>query len=451
MGDALAVVLAAGEGTRMKSSLTKVLHRVAGRSMLGHVLASVKGSVAPRAAVVVGPGRDDVASEASASFPGAEVFVQHDRNGTAHAVLQAEAALARGASVVIVLFADTPLVRPETIARMRDAVAAGAGVAVLAFRARDPTGYGRVLTGLDGVRAIREHKDASAEERAVDLCNAGLMAIDGRYALAILKGIGNANGQGEFYLTDAVEGARSRGLSVVVVEAPETEVMGVNDRVQLAEAERLMQHRLREAAMRGGVTMTDPSSVFLQYDTEIGRDVLIEPNVVFGAGVSIGDGAVIHAHCHIEGAIIAAGATVGPFARLRPGARLGAKAKIGNFVEIKAAEIGPGAKVSHLSYIGDADVGADANIGAGVITCNYDGYFKYRTVIGANAFVGSNASLVAPVNIAEGAYVGSGSVVTKDVPAGSLALARPPFVVKDGWATRFSTTMAARKAAKSKL
>jgi bifunctional UDP-N-acetylglucosamine pyrophosphorylase / glucosamine-1-phosphate N-acetyltransferase len=448
--DTLAIVLAAGEGTRMKSAMPKVLHKVAGRSMLGHVLASVGGSVAARAAVVVGPNREDVAKEAAAAFPGAAVHVQVDRKGTAHAVLQAEVDLAAGAAVVIVLFADTPLVRPETIARLRDSIADGAGVAVLAFRAADPTGYGRVLTGPDGVRAIREHKDATDAERQVDLCNAGLMALDGGHALAILKGIGNANAQGEFYLTDAVEGGRKLGLKVAVVEAPETEVMGVNDRVQLAQAEALMQQRLREAAMRGGATLIDPASVFFCHDTVIGRDVTIEPNVVFGAGVTVGDRAVIHAHCHIDGASIAADASVGPFARLRPGAKLGIKAKVGNFVEIKSADIGPGAKVSHLSYIGDATVGAEANIGAGTITCNYDGYFKHVTTIGAGAFVGSNTSLVAPVTVAAGAYVGSGSVVTKDVPEGALALTRAPQVTKDGWAARFHRTMAGRKAAKTK-
>jgi bifunctional UDP-N-acetylglucosamine pyrophosphorylase/glucosamine-1-phosphate N-acetyltransferase len=449
-GGTLAIVLAAGEGTRMKSALPKVLHKVAGRAMVSHVLASVADAAASRSAVVVGPNREDVAKEVKAASPGASIFVQNDRKGTAHAVLHARGEIAKGADVIVVLFADTPLVRAETMRRLQDAVADGAAVAVLAFRTPDPTGYGRVLTGPEGVTAIREHKDATEVERRVQLCNAGLMAINGKKALEILDSIGNVNAQQEFYLTDAVEVARAKGLRVAVVEAPEDEVMGVNDRVQLAAAERLMQRRLREAAMRGGATMIDPDSVFLCCDTVIGRDVLIEPNVVFGPGVAVGDRAVIHAHSHLEGATVAADANVGPFARLRPGARLGEGAKVGNFVEIKSADIGKGAKVSHLSYIGDASVGAGANIGAGTITCNYDGYFKYKTVIGEGAFVGSNTSLVAPVTVADGAYIGSGTVVTKNVPSGALALARAPQVEKEGWAARFNATMAARKAAKTK-
>jgi bifunctional UDP-N-acetylglucosamine pyrophosphorylase/glucosamine-1-phosphate N-acetyltransferase len=444
----LAIVLAAGEGTRMKSALPKILHRIAGRSMLAHVLAAVGEGA--KAAVVVGGGREDVARAALAAHPGATIHVQHQRLGTAHAALQARDELAKGCDAAVVLFADTPLVRAETIARLLDAVRGGAAVAVLAFEARDPTGYGRVLTGPEGVLAIREHKDATEAERQVRLCNAGLMALSGPEALGILEAIGDGNAQKEFYLTDAVEIARARGLKVALVAAPEGEVMGVNDRVQLAAAERLMQERLRDAAMRGGVTMIDPSSVFLSVDTAFARDVVVEPNVVFGPGVTVGEGAVIHAHSHLEGAAVGPGATVGPFARLRPGASIGAKAKIGNFVEIKAADVGEGAKISHLSYVGDATVGPDANIGAGVITCNYDGYLKHLTLIGAGAFIGSNASLVAPVSVAAGAYVGSGSVVTRDVPADALALARPPLVMKEGWAVRFRTTMAERKAAKAK-
>jgi bifunctional UDP-N-acetylglucosamine pyrophosphorylase / glucosamine-1-phosphate N-acetyltransferase len=447
---ALAIVLAAGQGTRMRSSLPKVLHAVAGRSMIGHVLASVGGSVATAASVVVGPDRDDVAAEACKLFPGASIRVQTDRLGTAHAVLQARDDIAAGCDAVIVLYADTPLVRPETIAKLRDAIVGGAAVAALGFEARDPTGYGRFLMKGDDLTAIREHKDASLEERAVTLCNAGLMAFDGRRALDILGRIGNANAQNEYYLTDAVEVARSLGLKTVAVRAPEEEVMGVDDRIKLATAEGIMQRRLREQAMRNGATLIDPSSIFFSHDTKIGSDVTVEPNVFFGPGVTVAKNAVIHASCHIEGADIGEGVHVGPFARLRPGTVLAAKSKVGNFCEVKNADVGPGAKINHLTYIGDASIGAAANIGAGTITCNYDGYFKYRTTIGERAFVGSNSSLVAPVTIGDGAYVGSGSVVTRDVPDGALALTRAEQLTKAGWAERFHTTMAERKAAKKK-
>lgn len=453
MGDAkrgrtLAVVLAAGQGTRMRSALPKVLHRVAGRSMLGHVLAAVKASVADAAAVVVGPGQDDVAADARRVFPDASHHVQETRQGTAHAVLQAREAIAEGYTTVVVLYADTPLVRPETIAALADAVAGGAAVAALGFEAADPTGYGRFIQRDGALAAIREHKDASDDERRITLCNAGLMALDGRRALDILGRIGNANAQSEYYLTDAVAIARELGLRTVAVRAPEDEVMGVDDRVKLARAEAVMQRRLREAAMRGGATLIDPDTTFLSHDTVLGRDVTIEPNCFFGPGVTVADDAVIHASSHLEGAEVGAGVQVGPFARLRPGARLAAKAKVGNFCEVKAAEIGEGAKVNHLTYVGDAEVGAGANIGAGTITCNYDGFFKHRTIIGRKAFIGSNSALVAPVTIGEGAYVGSGSVVTKDVAADALALTRSPQIEKESWAKRFREAMVLRKAAK---
>jgi bifunctional UDP-N-acetylglucosamine pyrophosphorylase / glucosamine-1-phosphate N-acetyltransferase len=445
----LAIVLAAGEGTRMKSSMPKVLHAVAGRSMVGHVLATVSESVANAVSVIVGPNRDDVASEAKRWFPAVHVHTQTDRKGTAHAVLHAESDISTGFDVVIVLFADTPLVQAETITRLRDAIVGGAAVAALGFQAKDPTGYGRFIVNDNALIAIREHKDATEAEREITLCNAGLMALDGRHALEILKRIGNTNAQKEFYLTDAVEVARSLKLATTVVEASETEVMGVDDRMRLATAEGLMQQRLRKKALLNGATLVDPSSIFFSYDTMIGRDVIVEPHVFFGKGVLIADHAVIHASCHIEGATIGEGVHVGPFARLRPGTKLAAKSRVGNFVEIKNADINEGAKVSHLSYIGDAHVGAGANIGAGTITCNYDGYFKYQTNIGKNSFVGSNSSLVAPVTIEDGAYVGSGSVVTDNVPAGSLALSRAKQVNKAGWAARFHEVMAVKKAKKT--
>ncbi len=447
-GDILAIVLAAGQGTRMRSSLPKVLHKVAGRSMLGHVLAAAS-HVVGSTAVVVGPGQDDVAAEARAIVPSASVHVQTDRLGTAHAVLQAREAIARGAAVVVVLYGDTPLVTPDTIRKLVAAVKDGATVAALGFEAADPTGYGRLLVRDGALTAIREHKDATEAERAITLCNAGLMAFDGRRMLAILDKVGNANAQKEYYMTDAVEIARGMSLSCVAVTASEEEVMGLDDRVRLARAEAVMQRRLRESAMRSGVTLIDPASVFFSHDTVLGRDVTIEPNVFFGPGVSVGDNVVIHASSHIEGATIGAGAHVGPFARLRPGATLEADSKVGNFCEIKAARLGKGAKVNHLTYIGDADIGAKANIGAGTITCNYDGFLKHRTIVGEGAFIGSNSSLVAPVTIAAGAYVGSGSVVTRDVTADALALTRAQQVEKPGWAKRFRETMAARKAAKT--
>ncbi len=441
-----AVVLAAGEGTRMRSSQPKVLHALAGRSMLGHVMAAVTASAIDNVAVVIGPGHEAVAADAARHVPHARIFTQAERRGTAHAVLQASAALGQASGPVIVLFADTPLVTAGTITRLIDAVNAGAGVVALGFHADDPTGYGRLLTVDGALTAIREHKDATEAERATTLCNAGLMALSGAHALALLEAIGNVNAQGEYYLTDAVEMARSRGLRCAVIEAPEAEVMGINDRMQLARGESLMQERLREAAMQGGATLVDPASVHFSFDTVLGRDVMVEPHVVFGRGVSIADGAVIHAFSHIEGAAIGTNASVGPFARLRPGTTMDAGARIGNFVEIKNAVLGEGAKVNHLTYIGDADVGAHANVGAGTITCNYDGYFKHRTTIGAGAFVGSNSSLVAPVSIGAGAYVGSGSVVTRDVADGSLALSRAQQVEKPGWAARFQAAMKARKA-----
>ena len=436
LGVCLAVVLAAGEGTRMKSAVPKVLHQVAGRSMLAHVLAGVSQAGASRLAVVVGPGRDDVAAEASRCVAGAEVFTQTERLGTAHAVLAARPAIAAGCDELIAVFADTPLIRPATFEALRGALAT-ASVAILGFEARDPAGYGRLLRDKGELVAIREHKDASEAERAVTLCNAGLMAIRGDIALALLESVENNNAQKEFYLTDVVALARAAGHRAVVVLASEDEVMGVNDRVQLASAEAALQTRLREEAMRAGATFIAPQTVFLCADTQIGRDVTIEPNVVFGPGVTVGDGATIHAFSHLSGASIAPGASVGPFARLRPGAKIGAGAKIGNFVEIKASDIGEGAAVSHLTYIGDASVGARANIGAGTITCNYDGFDKFRTEIGAGAFIGSNSSLVAPLTIGAGAFVGSGSVITESVAPGALAVGRGRQVEKPGWAETF--------------
>lgn len=434
----LAVVLAAGEGTRMKSARPKVLHEVAGLSLVGHALNSARQAGVSRLATVIGPDRPDVAKEVRRLAPEAEIFEQRERRGTAHAVLQAESAIARGCDALVILFGDTPLVRAETIRALADAVLTGGhAVAVMGFEAVDPTGYGRLVTKSGALEAIREHKDADEAERAIRLCNGGLMAIRGDLALDLLKGVGSANAQSEFYLTDCVGLARARALSAGIVAVPEEEAGGVNDRVQLAACEAVIQRRLREAHMRAGVTLVAPETVFFALDTEIARDVVIEPNVVFGPGTIVEEGAVIHAFSHVEGARVGAKASVGPFARLRPGAHLGPKAKVGNFVEIKNADLGPGVKVSHLTYLGDATIGAETNIGAGTITCNYDGFLKFRTEIGANAFIGSNSALVAPVKIGEGAFVASGSVVTDDVPANALALARGRQAVKEGWAEAF--------------
>jgi bifunctional UDP-N-acetylglucosamine pyrophosphorylase/glucosamine-1-phosphate N-acetyltransferase len=432
----LAIVLAAGEGTRMRSSLPKVLHSIAGRPMVAHVLAAIAAAKIPSTAIVVGPGQDAVAMEARRVLPEIHAFVQAERLGTAHAVLAAKAVIAQGADDILVLYGDTPLIGPETLSRLRAPLAAGAAVAVLGFRPADPGGYGRLITEGDRLLAIREQADASESERAVGLCNAGMMALAGPTALAILEQIGNRNRKGEYYLTDAVEIARAMNLPAVAVEVEEDDVRGINTKKELAGAEAVAQQRLRQAALDAGVTLIAPETVFLCSDTRFGKDVVVEPYVVFGEKVSVGDGSVIRSFSHITGARIGNGASVGPFARLRPGTQLGDNAHIGNFVELKEAIVEAGAKANHLSYIGDASVGAGANIGAGTITCNYDGNAKHRTEIGPDAFIGSNSALVAPVKIGAGAYVGSGSVITADVPADALALGRGRQVVKEGWASR---------------
>ncbi len=442
----LAILLAAGEGKRMKSDLPKPLHLVAGRSMLAHALAALAGAGAERIAVVVGPNGDALAAEARKIAPEAEIVVQTERRGTAHAVLAARAALARGGDDVLIAYADTPLVTSETFAALRAPLAESVALSALGFEAADPSGYGRLLERDGALIAIREDKDASGAERAIRRCNAGPVAVAGADALGWLEAIGSDNVAREFYLTDLVEVVNRRGLQARATIVSEQEVMGVNDRVQLAAAEAAMQGRLRRKAMLGGATLIAPETVFLSMDTEIGRDVVIEPHCVFGPGVAIADNVVIHAFSHLEGARVASKASIGPYARLRPGADIWTKAKVGNFVEIKAARIEAGAKVSHLSYIGDARVGANANIGAGTITCNYDGFGKAKTDIGANAFVGSNSALVAPVSIGDGAYIGSGSVITEDVEPDALAVARGRQYAKPGWAKAFRETKARDKA-----
>src|ERR1041384_6354177 len=436
----LAIVLAAGEGTRMRSMQPKVLHQVAGRSLLGHVLAAVRAAGTDQAAVVVGPGSEAVAEEAKRPLPKAQIFVQSERRGTAHAVLCARKAIAKGADDILVIFGDTPLISAETLKRLRGAIDHHASVAVLGFRPAVPTGYGRLIMNGHRLVDIREDKDASEAERRIDLCNGGLMALRGECALDILDRIDDANAKREFYLTDAVTIADKMALEAIALETTEDEVHGINTRAQLAQAEAVMQQRLRAAALEAGVMMIAPETVFLSADTKFGRDIVIEPNVVFGPGCVIGDQAVIHAFCHLQGAHVGTGVSVGPFARLRPGAKLGAKSRVGNFVEVKAGELGEGAKVNHLAYIGDGRVGDGANIGAGTIFCNYDGTNKHRTEVGKGAFIGSNSALVAPVKVGANAYVGSGSVITDDVPAGALALGRGRQVNKTDWAPRKAGT-----------
>jgi bifunctional UDP-N-acetylglucosamine pyrophosphorylase / glucosamine-1-phosphate N-acetyltransferase len=432
----LAIVLAAGEGTRMRSALPKVLHPIAGRSLLAHVLNAVTEAAVTATAVVVGPGQATVAAEAKRVLPSAECFVQRSRRGTAHAVLAAKSAIERRPDDVLIVYGDTPLIRAATLARLRAPLAAGAAVAVLAFRPEDPAGYGRVIVVEGKLVAIREEAVASDSERAIGLCNGGIMALAGARALAVLERIGDRNRKREFYLTDAVEIARGMKLDAVAVEVEEDDLRGINTKNQLAEAEAVAQQRLRKAALDAGVTFVAPETVFLSADTKFGKDVVIEPYVVFGEKVTVEDGAVIHSFSHLVGARVGKKASVGPFARLRPGTRVGEGARIGNFVEVKEALVEAGAKANHLSYIGDAVVGANANVGAGTITCNYDGSDKHRTVIGRDAFIGSNSSLVAPVEIGAGAYIGSGSVITKNVPAGALALARGRQVIKEDGAAR---------------
>jgi bifunctional UDP-N-acetylglucosamine pyrophosphorylase/glucosamine-1-phosphate N-acetyltransferase len=441
----LAVVLAAGEGTRMRSALPKVLHQIGNEALIAHVLRAVAQAGAQDCVVVVGPDHDAVAKGALRVFPKAGIARQMQRLGTAHAVLAARDALARGFDDILVAFADTPLVRAETLQLLRRAIADGAAVAVAGFTPADPTGYGRLIVKNGRLAAIREHNDASEAERAITLCNGGLMALDGRRALALLERIGNANAKKEFYLTDAVALANEAGLRAVAVEVEEDDVRGVNTKGQLAETEAVLQQRLRKAALDSGVTMIAPETVFLSADTRLASDVTIEPYVIFGPGVTVEAKAVIHAFSHLAGAHVGEGASIGPYARLRPGARIGKGARVGNYVEVKEATLEDGAKANHLAYIGDGRVGEGANIGAGTIFCNYDGASKHRTDVGKGAFVGSNSALVAPVTIGDGAYVGSGSVITDDVPADSLALGRVRQVVKEGWASRLRSLKAAGK------
>jgi len=430
----------------MKSDVHKVLHPIAGKAMLMHLVTHVEGLKPERKVVVVGAGREQV--EAAVEGFGIDIAVQNQQLGTGHAVAQAHDALAGFAGDVLILYGDVPLVRTKTMQAMIDRLNRGdePRAVVLGFRPENPLAYGRIIADGQGIiTKMVEYKDASSEERAVDLCNSGLMAVRSTDLFVLLDQIGNENAAGEYYLPDIV---MLPGANSAVIETDPQEVAGVNSRAELASVEAAWQQARRAEAMAAGVTLIAPETVWFAHDTQIGRDVVIEPNVFFGPGVTIGDKVTIHAFSHIEGATVSESAEIGPYARLRPGAQIGAKAKVGNFVEIKKAVLGEGAKANHLSYIGDATVGAGANIGAGTITCNYDGFFKYKTEIGAGAFIGSNSALVAPVKIGDGAIVGAGSVVTQDVSADALALVRAPQTEKTDWAAKFRAIMKARKAAK---
>jgi bifunctional UDP-N-acetylglucosamine pyrophosphorylase/glucosamine-1-phosphate N-acetyltransferase len=443
------IILGAGMGTRMNSDLPKVLHQIAGAPMLVHAMKAGAALDPAHTIVVAGHGAAAVETAAHAYDPDAVIALQSEQLGTGHAVAQARTALTDFDGDAIVLYGDTPFISPETLAAMA-AARLTHDVVVLGFEAADPGRYGRLVVDNDQLDRIVEFKDATDQERAVTLCNSGVISANAATLFDLIDAVGNDNAAGEYYLTDIVSIARARGLTATVVRCDEAETLGVNSRAELATAEALYQTRARKLAQDDGVTLTAPDTVFFAHDTVIGRDTVIEPNVVFGPGVTIESGATIRAFSHLEGCHVSRGAIVGPYARLRPGAELAENTKVGNFVEIKNAEICEGAKVNHLSYIGDATIGARANIGAGTITCNYDGFFKHKTTIGPDAFIGSNTMLVAPVSVGAEAMTASGSVVTRDVPAGDLALARARQENKTGLAVRLFDKLRALKAKKGK-
>ncbi len=433
----------------MKSDLPKVLHEIGGLAMVGHVLKALAGAGSDRVSVVTGPEMPALADLVAGMMPSALCHVQEERLGTAHAALAAREALLHPADDVLVLFGDTPLVTAETVLKVRDALRNGSDLVVLGFETQDPFGYGRLLTENGKLLAIREEKDASDEDRKVTFCNSGIMGFSGKHALSLMEEIGNANAKGEYYLTDAVEIANRHGLKVSAVAGSEVETQGINTRAQLAACEQDFQNRMRRAAMDEGCTLLAPQTVFFSHDTVLEPGVTIEQNVVFARGVKVSSGATIRAFSHLEGAAVASGCVVGPYARLRPGTVLEHGAKIGNFVETKNVTFGAGAKANHLSYIGDASVGSKSNIGAGTITCNYDGFLKHRTEIGDGSFVGSNSTLVAPVQLGDGAFVSAGSVITQDIPEDALAFGRARQETKEGRAKALKEKLKAAKDAKS--
>lgn len=451
MSKRAAVILAAGQGTRMRSSLPKVLHPVGGRAMVDWSVALAKAAGCERVIVVCSPAGVAVQNHVSKALGSNAIAIQNPPMGTGHAVLSARDSLKDFDGDLVVLYGDTPLIPVSAIEALFDELKEGASVGVLGFEAKDPGAYGRLIVNQSGdLDAIVEAKEASPEELAVSFCNSGVMAAQSSAMFELLDQVTNDNAKEEYYLTDIVEISRTAGGTCRAVSCDEADVLGVNSRVELAEAEASFQTKIRERLLASGVTMTAPETVFFSYDTEIENDVTLEPNVVFGPGVTVRSGAKVRAFSHLEGAVVAGGCEIGPYVRLRPGAVLETGAKVGNFVEVKNTRMGAGAKANHLAYLGDGDVGADANIGAGTIFCNYDGFLKHKTKVGTGAFVGSNSALVAPVSIGDGAIVGSGSVITKDVEPNALAVARGRQMQKAGWATSFRDKMAAIKAAKKK-
>lgn len=441
----LSIILAAGEGTRMKSSLPKVLHKIAGLPLVCHVVRQVQLIGKSDIAVVVGRGADDVSSAVKEFSKTANIYLQKERLGTAHAVLSARQMLGENYDDVLIVFGDTPLIEAKSLERARDELAHGADIVVMGFITENPSGYGRLIEKDGKLQAIVEEKDATTEQKKIKFCNGGVMALNGKLALSLLEQIKNENAKKEYYLTDIVKIGVSRELEVKAISIPFENVIGVNTRVELSEAEALWQKRRARELMLSGVTMLRPETVYFSYDTAIEGDVVIEPNVFFGLNVKVETGVVIHGFSHLEGAIVKAQSEIGPYARLRPGAILENSSKVGNFCEIKNARIGEGAKVNHLTYIGDAVVGGHTNIGAGTITCNYDGFNKWKTIIGKNAFIGSNSALVAPVEIGDGAYVASGSVITDQVPENSVAFGRARQINKEGRANALRDRFSALK------
>ncbi len=441
-----AIILAAGHGTRMKSTKPKVMHTIAGQPMVSHVLSTLVRAGIHEVCVVIGPDMDDLASTVAPH----KTVVQKNRLGTAHAALCAKQAFSGQIDDILVLNGDNPLIPETQIAALLDARQGrnDPAVVVLGFNAADPGPYGRMVCDTDGtLERIVEAKDAAPEELAITLCSSGMMALDGHVAFDMLTKIDNKNATGEYYLPDVISVAQAMGRTCASIEGDEAELQGINSRAELARAEAHLQSQLRLSAMANGATLVAPETVFFSFDTVIGQDVMIEPNVVFGPGVQIADNVTIKSFCHLEGATVASGAIVGPFARLRPGTKIGADVKIGNFVEVKNATFGEGSKANHLSYVGDSDIGQNANIGAGTITCNYDGVFKWRTTIGEGAFIGSNSALVAPVNIGDGAIVGAGSTIAKDVTGDALAVTRAPQREIKDWGRQ---TFERKKALKAK-